>query len=97
MLKPNKAVPFVLAVSLGGCGGSLSAAGTAVKVMKADPPADCTEVGVVSGHAVGPDHRTKSRNKLRNEAAEKGGNYVRLETVAADGGEMGTAFKCPPG
>lgn len=40
------------------------------------------------------------RNKLRNDAAERGANYIRLETHSSDGNGVrytGTAFKCPQG
>lgn len=77
------------------CGGSLSQGGALVKVNKADPPPACQEVGGVSSYTIGPDYQNKNKNKLRNEAAEKGGNYLRLEQNDSDGNAAGTAFRCP--
>lgn len=89
-------VPVALAASLVACGGgALTDAGAQVKLMKADPAPGCTEVGGVSGYTVGPDYQEKNKNKLRNEAAEKGGNYVRLEQNDSDGNASGTAYRCP--
>jgi hypothetical protein len=88
----------VVSVSvLGGvaCGGSLSEAGAQVKLMKADPPQGCAEVGGVSGYKVGPNYQERLKNDLRNDAAAKGANYVRLETLTSDGNASGTAFRCP--
>jgi hypothetical protein len=88
---------IVLGVVLGGvaCGGSLTEAGARVKLMKADPPPTCTEVGSVSGYKVGPNYQDRLKNDLRNDAADKGANYVRLETLTSDGNASGTAFRCP--
>lgn len=88
---------FVLvAVFLAGCGGgSLTQAGALVKLNKADPPATCKEVGGVSAYTIGPEYQEKNKNKLRNEAGEKGGNYVRMEQNDSDGNASGTAYKCP--
>jgi hypothetical protein len=86
----------VIIISLFGCGASLSEAGRGVKVMKADPPQGCVEVGSVDGSAKGPDHVERAKNAMRNEAAERGANYVRLETLNTEDGEAaGTAYKCP--
>ena len=86
----------MLVLSTMACGGSLSKAGAAVKVMKADPPQGCSELGAVSGRAIGPDHIERSKNGMRNEAAEKGANYVRLENLDTENGyAAGTAYKCP--
>ena len=84
-----------LAVGTVACGGSLTEAGARVKLMKADPPQACTEVGSVSGYKVGPNYQERLKNDLRNDAAGKGANYVRLETLTSDGNASGTAFRCP--
>ena len=49
-----------------------------MKLMKNDPPPSCAEVGSVSGYTVGPNYEERLKNKLRNDAADKGANYVRL-------------------
>ena len=80
-----------------GCGGaSLTQAGAKVMLNKSDPPAGCSEVAGVSAYTIGPDYQNKNKNKLRNEAGEKGANYVRLEQNDSDGNASGTAYKCPP-
>jgi len=87
---------LLLAAPLVACGGgSLTQAGAQVKLMKADPPAGCKERGGVSSYTIGPDYQEKNKNKLRNEAAEKGANYVRLEQNDSDGNASGTSFTCP--
>ena len=78
-------------------GGALTAAGAKVTLNKADPPPTCKEAGSVSGYTIGPDYQEKNKNKLRNEAAEKGANFVRLEQNDSDGNAAGTAYKCPEG
>jgi Domain of unknown function (DUF4156) len=84
------------ATTLVACGGgTLTQAGSRVKVMKGDPPANCTEVGSVSSYTVGPDYQERNKNKLRNEAADKQANYLRLEQNDGDGNAAGTAFRCP--
>jgi hypothetical protein len=86
---------FCLALAACG-GGALTPAGAKVTLNKADPAAACAEVGGVSGYTIGPDYQDKNKNKLRNEAAEKGANYVRLEQNDSDGNAAGTAYRCPP-
>lgn len=82
-----------------GCSsGKLSGDGQKVKVMKADPPANCTELKVVSNSPVAFCDENCARNKIRNEAAEAGANYLRLDSTGMTGGSpvmSGTAFKCP--
>ena len=76
-------------------GGALTQAGAQVQLMKGDPPPTCKEVGSVSGYTIGPDYQEKNKNKLRNEAAAKNGNFVRLEQNDSDGNAAGTAYRCP--
>lgn len=80
--------------STAACGGTLTEAGARVKLMKADPPAGCSEIGGVSGYTIGPGYQENNKNKLRNQAAEMGANYVRLEQNDSDGNAAGTAFRC---
>lgn len=87
----------LLLVMLTACGPALSEAGAGVKVMSADPPPNCTEIGHVSGSLARRDRAERAKNEMRNRAAEKGANYVRLEGVDSAYGSSanGTAFKCP--
>jgi hypothetical protein len=57
-----------------------------VKLMKNDPPPSCAEVGSVSGYTVGPNYEERLKNKLRNDAADKGANYVRLARQYSEAG-----------
>ncbi|MBI5544862.1 MAG: hypothetical protein HY901_13310 [Deltaproteobacteria bacterium] len=90
-------VATVLGLAFGtlGCAGALTEAGARVKLVKADPPAECAEVGGVSAYRIGPDYHDKLKNSLRNDAASKGANYVRLESLTSDGNAAGTAYRCP--
>ncbi|HVH47873.1 MAG TPA: DUF4156 domain-containing protein [Labilithrix sp.] len=92
-----KRLVLFLGLSLVACGGgALSPEGAKVTLNKADPPSGCTEAGGVSSYTIGPDYQEKNKNKLRNEAAEKGANFVRLEQNDSDGNASGTAYRCPP-
>jgi hypothetical protein len=82
--------------SAAACGGALTEQGSQVKLLKADPPADCKEVGSVSAYMVGPNFQERLKNKMRNDAAQKGANYVRLENLTSDGNAAGTAFVSHP-
>jgi hypothetical protein len=83
---------FIAAI---GCGtATLTPEAASVKLMKSDPPANCTEVGSVSAYRIGPSYQDKLKNALREDAAKKGGNYVRLESLTSDGNAAGTAYKC---
>ena len=92
----NALVFVVFGGALMACGGGvLTQAGAQVQLMKGDPPQGCKEIGGVSGYTIGPDYQEKNKNKLRNEAATKNGNYVRLEQNDSDGNAAGTAYRCP--
>jgi hypothetical protein len=78
---------------LAACGG-LTPAGSAAKIMKGDPPAECEELGDVNGSAMGFCDLECQKLRMRNEAGELGANYVRYEVAAATG-STGTAFRCP--
>jgi len=100
MMKANLEVA-ALAVIVVGCGASrpvvLTDVGRSVRLMKADPPTGCTELGPVTGDASGSGARIgeRSRVTIRTIAGERGANYVRMETVDRYGIVSGTAFKCP--
>jgi hypothetical protein len=81
----------VLVVGAGCYSAPLTEGGRAVQLMKGDPPATCQDVGSVSGR--GDDEEMKVG--LRNHAARKGANYVRMETYSAiTETTTGTAFRC---
>lgn len=79
---------------------TLTAGGQTVRVQKGDPPSDCEEVGFVEGASSNlvSNYKENARNKMRNEAAARGANYLRLESEVIDGNGVryeSTAFKCP--
>lgn len=84
-----------LAFAASGCAASLTAAGAGVKLAKGDPAPGCVEVGYVSGYAIGPGFQERLMIGMRNDAAAKGGNYVRLDSLMSNGNASGTAFRCP--
>jgi hypothetical protein len=90
-------VLLALLPNLAACASTgLTEAGAKVRLMKADPPAGCKEIGNVSGDYAGfPVEEGASKNVMRNHAAEQGANYVRWDTAAANGIVSGTAYKCP--
>ena len=82
---------LALMLSFGCYTETLTEAGKAVQVMESDPPAGCREVGSVAGRG----DAEQIKINLRNAAASKGGNYVRLETFdVANETTTGTAFRC---
>ncbi len=96
---------FSLAASaLGACLPTVTASpeGRQVKLMKADPPAACEELGDVEGSdsaftESGVNHES-AKARLKNAAASKGANYVRMETAEKSGATLrlhGTAYRCP--
>ena len=95
-----KYMVLVLGVVIGvvSCAGhaELTSGGRMVKLMKSDPDSGCTEVGSVDAVGASDEY---AKNAIRNSAAEKGANYVRLETIEGytDGSVrryVGSAFKC---
>lgn len=67
-----------------------------VVVSKEKAPAGCKEVGSASSTTFGPFYQNTMRNKLMNEAAALGGNYVQLDTNEPSGSTLtGVVFKCP--
>jgi len=83
---------------LSGCAVALKPEAEKVKVMKSDPPSECKDLGVLVSMM---NYEGYNRNELRNRAADLGGNYLRIDSVLAEGGKSnrtqltGTAFKCP--
>jgi hypothetical protein len=82
-------------VGLNGCAvfmPELTAQGTKARLMKADPPPNCSELGAVQGS--GSQENAKIR--MRNMAGELGANHLRWDTLTGDGTTItGTAFSCP--
>lgn len=82
------------------CGSlPLTEGGKNVKVQKSDAEPSCKEIGTVTGSADctlrGIEKCVEvAKNDLRNKAAEKGANFVRLEQVNGSF-HSGTAYKCP--
>jgi hypothetical protein len=92
-----KQVVFVVFVVIAGaaCGGTLTQAGASVRVITGDPPESCKEVGGATAYAVGPSFQEHVKIKLRNTAADMGGNTLRLETLSSNGNGSGTVYRCP--
>jgi hypothetical protein len=84
-----------------GCSASAATAGGNVRVERADPPENCEQISVLSAYASNTGNDDESvREKLRNQAAISGANYVRLDKLGGSSSlkeYTGTAFKCPPG
>lgn len=81
------------AVMAAGC-GSTPGKNLNVQMMKNDPPMGCRMVGDVQSDG---DDMNEAKAYLREAAAEKGGNYVRLDALnLSRGGAIaaGTAFNC---
>jgi hypothetical protein len=68
-----------------------------VRVSKADPPAECSEIGPVEQKALRPNYeRIYEAFKLR--VADRGGNYARLDSIGYAGdftAVRGLAYRCP--
>jgi hypothetical protein len=69
----------------------LSPYGERVIISKADAPRKCRELGTVSSD---DEELHIAQNKLRNAAAELGGNYVRWDHVKPGYALSGTVFEC---
>ncbi len=80
-----------------GCVGSLSPKGARVEIAAAEPPATCHAVGPVHAEAslvIGGRVEDKVNVEVRNEAAEMGANYVRVQSLLPSS-ITGTAYACP--
>lgn len=86
-------LPFLVIV---GCASTekINPEAQKVKVMKADPAASCDEKGPVDSTGWDRDPVAIS-NRFKNQAANMGANYIRLESTTREGFQRGTAFKCP--
>lgn len=75
---------------------ALNPAATNVKIMKSDPPAGCQDLGGVDsvGEMTEKTGAEFARIRIRNKAAEKGANYVRIDAATNDT-LSGTMYKCP--
>jgi hypothetical protein len=108
---------LLLMVLLSGCVvAQLSESAKSVRTVKGDVPMSCTEIGTVDG----VDSRLNSYSastkfsgdrdqayiRLRNNAAEKGGNFVRIDAEGQEESSdnvgitlkyviRGVAFRCP--
>ena len=86
-------VMVVGAFVVSGC-GSAPEKKVDVQLMKNDPPMGCRMVGDVQSKG---DDMNEAKANLRQQAAEKGGNYVRLDALNLAGGDAvaaGAAFQC---
>ncbi|HEY5690893.1 MAG TPA: hypothetical protein VIS49_05495 [Cyclobacteriaceae bacterium] len=90
-----KAVIVISILVLAGCGSlKLTAEGMKVKLMRQDPPIECQQLVDLY---VEEDDLAEAKTSLRNEAALKGSNYVRLDALEyfrGDAVASGSAFKC---
>ena len=60
------------------------------------PPSVCKEVGMASVTGLPPFFPNSLRTKLKNEAVQLGGNYVKMETVQGSAGTLaGKVYACP--
>jgi hypothetical protein len=88
----------VLSAGVGCAPVALTPGGARVKLMKADPPAGCEDIGSVTGQGFGGDDED-AKIAMRNAAANRGATYVRLDSVkTSKSGPAqygGTAFRCP--
>lgn len=87
-----------IAMTIFSCASTeLTEGGRDVQVMKNDPPKGCKEIGIVTsdGGGLGSNDLEARRTRLKNNVAEKGGNYVRMDETGFAGKLIGTAYKCP--
>ena len=71
--------------------------GKNVKVSRDEASKDCKDLGRVQGSLIGtkPDLE-KAIENMKQDAANKGANYVRMETASSYGTSVsGTAYFCP--
>ncbi len=83
------------AVMVSGCGSTPEKKQINVQLMKSDPPMGCQMVGDIQSKG---DDMNEAKAHLRQQAADKGGNYVRLDALSMAGGDAiaaGAAFHCP--
>jgi hypothetical protein len=94
----EKIIIFPLALLLVSCATlKLTPQGEEVRASKNDPAPNCKDLGVVSWNNIGftKYNDNEMRNRLRNETAKLGGNYLRIESAVPGYAQSGTAFLCP--
>lgn len=96
----NLLVGLLVSLWFAGCASNSgyvtpSEEGAQVTIMNGDPPPECTEVGNVNAYSLGANYQDRLKDNLKKKAAQKGGNFVRLEVLSPDGNAAGTAFRCP--
>lgn len=89
---------LVLPWVFSGCGSDpVLPESEAVKASRAQPKAECTSLGIMKGvtrSAKGT--AAEALEDLKQEVADKGGNYVRVEEYSGHQTAVtGEAFKCP--
>ncbi len=85
---------FAGAVMVSVCGSTHEKKEINVQLMKSDPPMGCQMVGDIQSKG---DDMNEAKANLRQQAADKGGNYVRLDALNMAGGDAiaaGAAFNC---
>lgn len=87
-------IMFLVLIFFIGCATTVTQQGAKVKIGKADPPKSCEELGDVTASSFYFCMEQCQRNRLRNNAAEIGANYLRLDSTSPTG-SAGIAFKCP--
>lgn len=92
--------PLAAFLALTSCGTVTSDAGLSVRVAQtpAEMPSGCASLGRVSGRSMaGPTFGEGAQRDslLRNLTAERGGNFLLIERLGADG--KGIAYYCGPG
>ncbi|NIQ00094.1 MAG: hypothetical protein GWM98_06455 [Nitrospinaceae bacterium] len=86
---------MAVVVWVSGCGGvDLTDKGREVKLMKNDPPGNCKHVEDIE---VEEDDTVSAKAELRNLAAEKNADYVRLDILTMKHGDAiasGALYQC---
>ena len=84
------------------CGGAQASAnspndarGASVRTWKGDPPAECKELGIVEAGAERGCNVACQTKRMKDAAAELGGNSLRIDYTSAGSAASGTAFDCP--
>ena len=80
------------------CSTTVLAEGSSTDLMVGDPVKQCLEIGSVQGSRVNgggllPSRDESGKNRMNNQAARLGANYVRLENID-ETWVIGTAYKC---
>jgi len=93
-------VAFAL-LALGCSASAVTAGGKHVRIERTDPPDGCEQISIITVAASNTGNDDESaQEQLRDRAAARGANYVRLDTRGGSSTRKeytGTAFKCPTG